>query len=91
MWFWIFMFVFDLSIPCIMILFGQRFLKKPPQNINSFYGYRTTMSMKNMDTWKFAHAYCGKLWKTTGWILLGISIIVPLFVLFKDMENHFSS
>ena len=24
-------------------------------------GYRTSMSMKNKDTWEFAHKYCGKV------------------------------
>ena len=36
--------------------------KYPPKEINGIIGYRTTMSRKNMDTWKFAHDYCGKLW-----------------------------
>ena len=46
-------------------------MKKAPDSINPVFGYRTTMSMKNRDTWEFAHQYCGKLW----WIL-GIMIVV---------------
>lgn len=84
---WCLIFIFDLLVPCILILFGRVFLKKPPQNINSTYGYRTTMSMKNMDTWKFAHAYCGKLWWRAGWITLCISVIVMLSVLSKDIQT----
>ena len=34
--------------------------------------------MKNMDTWKFAHEYCGKLWWKIGWILLVLSIAVQI-------------
>lgn len=41
-------------------------------------GYRTSRSMKNMDTWKFAHEYCGKLWWKIGWIILLPSIIVHI-------------
>lgn len=31
--------------------------------------------MKNDDTWKFAHNYCGKLWWIMGWIILGLSVV----------------
>ena len=34
--------------------------------------------MKNMDTWKFAHEYCGKLWWKLGWIMLIPTIIAQL-------------
>ena len=36
-------------------------MKKAPKEINSVFGYRTSMSMKNKDTWEFAHKYCGKV------------------------------
>ncbi len=32
--------------------------------------------MKNDDTWKFAHNFCGKLWWIMGWIILGVSIVI---------------
>ena len=38
----------------------------------------------NMDTWKFAHAYFGRLWFICGLILLPISAVVMLLVLGKD-------
>ena len=44
--------------------------KHSPKKINSLIGYRTSRSMKNMDTWHFAHHYCGKLWWRIGWIIL---------------------
>lgn len=52
--------------------------KHPPKNINVFMGYRTPRSMKNMDTWKFAHEYSGKLWWKIGWIILLPSIIIHI-------------
>lgn len=55
------MLVFDLLIPVVMIVAGRMMWKHPPKNINEVIGYRTGHSMKNMDTWKFAHNYCGKL------------------------------
>lgn len=66
-------------IPAIMISVGCGFKKCPPKSINHFYGYRTRMSMKNKDTWVFAHKYCGKLWVKWGFAMLiptGIAYIV---------------
>lgn len=63
MGFWIFMTISNLLIPVIMMVFGKIFTEHPPTSINSIYGYRTAMSKKNQDTWDFAHAYCGRLWK----------------------------
>lgn len=54
MGFWIFMLIMDLLIPFTMIGFGKMFLKKAPDQINYVFGYRTSMSMKNQDTWVFA-------------------------------------
>lgn len=66
MWFWWFIFVFDLLIPVLMILSGKAMQNHCPKNINGMIGYRTPRSMKNMDTWKYAHEYCGGLWQKTG-------------------------
>lgn len=59
MLFWIFMLVMNLLIPISMIGFGKLFMKTTPKEINGLFGYRTSMSMKNKDTWIFAHHYCG--------------------------------
>lgn len=82
--FWVFMLVMSLLIPSIMIIFGRLFLKKAPENINTFFGYRTAMSMKNDDTWKFAHKHFGKLWLRYGLIILPISVIPFLCVINKN-------
>jgi len=84
MLFWAFMFMMDLLIPLTMIYFGSRFEKNAPKEINSSFGYRTTMSMKNKETWKFAHEYIGRLWKICGWFLLLISAVIMFSVLGKD-------
>lgn len=81
MGFWIFMFVFDLFVPLSMIGFGHYFKKTAPKEINSTFGYRTAMSMKNRDTWTFAHSFCGKVWWWGGLILAVITIIGMLFVI----------
>ena len=79
--FWWFLFVCNLMIPILMILLGKWMWKHCPESINVVLGYRTKRSMKNMDTWKFAHEYCGKLWWKLGWITLipTIAIQIPFF------------
>ena len=86
MWFWWFMFFCNLLIPVLMIVCGKMMWKHTPKNINGIIGYRTTRSMKNMDTWKFAHDYCGRLWWKIGWIMLIPSIIVQ-FPFFNSDDN----
>ena len=86
MGFWIFMLVMDLLIPFTLIGFGKYFLKTAPKEINTIFGYRTTMSMKNKDTWEFAHKYCGKIWYISGLVMLPASLIIMLVILGKT-EN----
>ena len=86
MGFWIFMVIMDLLIPLVMIGFGKLFLKSAPKEINFVFGYRTRRSMKNKETWEFAHKYIGKLWYVGGLILVPISIIPMLFVIGKSED-----
>ncbi len=78
MGFWIAMFICNLLVPLLMIVFGRIMYKHAPKSINGIYGYRTSMSMKNEDTWKFAHDYCGRLWYKVGLIMLIPSVLVQL-------------
>ena len=78
MGFWLFMLAAVLLVPLVMLGFGTRFLRHPPKRINGVYGYRTTRSMKNQDTWTFAHRTCGRLWRMLGLILLLLSLAVML-------------
>ena len=90
MGFWIFMLVMDLLIPFTMIGFGRYFLKSAPKEINALFGYRTAMSMKNKDTWEYAHKYCGRIWYIAGGIMLPFSVIPMLLVIgeSKDMIGN---
>jgi hypothetical protein len=87
MGFWVFMMFMDLLIPFTMLGFGKYFIKNAPKEINMVFGYRTTRSMRNKDTWKFAHSYCGKLWLKIGVIMLILSVIAMLFVIGKDVND----
>ena len=78
MWFWWFILVCDLLVPFTMLIAGRMMWKHCPKNINGIMGYRTIRSMKNMDTWKFAHAYCGRLWWKLGVIMLIPSVLIHI-------------
>ncbi len=86
MFFWFFMLVVDLFTPILMLGIGWLFMKHPPRDINAFIGYRTSMSMKNEETWLFSHRFCGKLWFWTGLILLAPSVIPLLFFIGKSTD-----
>ena len=82
--FWIYMLVIALLVPSAMIGFGWLFMRRTPKTIQSLFGYRTAMSMKNKDTWEFAHQYCGKLWFRWGLAMLAPSVVPLLFVLHQE-------
>lgn len=86
MGFWIFMMIMDVIIPLTMIVIGCYFIKKAPKKINLAFGYRTTMSMKNKDTWEIAHHYSGLLWRAVGLILLIVTIIAMPFSIGKTED-----
>ena len=76
--FWIFMLIMDLLLPFTMIGFGRYFMKKAPKEINSVFGYRTSMSIKNKDTFEF--------WYVCGMVMLPITVIFMLLVIGKNED-----
>ena len=87
MGFWLFFVAMDLLIPGIMVGIGARFLKHPPKNINALYGYRTARSMKNQETWKFAHETCGKLWVRLGKLSFLPALLAAVLTFGRGIEN----
>jgi len=70
----------------VMIGFGLFFTMAGPKKINYVFGYRTPMSMKNLDTWRFGNMYSGKLMWRTGCILL-IGSLIALFAVMGSDET----
>ena len=68
------LFLCSLIVPLTMLVFGIWMRRRPPKEINGAFGYRTRMSMKNDETWRFAHEKCGKIWTRTGLVLLVVSL-----------------
>jgi uncharacterized membrane protein len=72
-------------IGVIFILAGLIQKRFPPKEINSLYGYRTTLSMKNQQNWDEGNRYsttliikCGWILVITGIIITGLLILVPV-------------
>lgn len=82
---WFMMLGFNLLIPAIMLFSGRFMQKAPPKNINWIIGYRTTMSMKNEDTWAFAHKIAGAFMWKWGWVTLAATAVSMLLVLNRSV------
>ena len=78
-----------LLIPGIMIFFGRTMRDHPPKTINAAYGYRTTMSMMNQDTWDYAQAACAKRWRKWGRVLALITLVVLIVALRRPGGEDF--
>ena len=85
--FYIYMLLTSLLIPVIMLVFGWIFRCQAPKKINVWYGYRTARSMKNEDTWVFAHQHIGRTWLIVGAVMLVISVIPMIAVYGKDVDT----
>ena len=57
----------SITVAIVFISFGFLLVVFPPKNINSIYGYRTSLSMKNQETWNISQKYGG-----FSMILLGV-------------------
>lgn len=84
----IFLLIMNSLIPVMMLIFGILWKNHPPSNINWMYGYRSSMSMKNQETWKFAHMHNAKIWRWSGAIWLVVSIL--LMLLFNNSYEEVS-
>ena len=87
MGFWLFVTMMDLLVPAIMLYFGRRFQKKPPEKINQIYGYRTARSMKNQATWRFAHETCGRLWVRLGKLSFLPALLAAVLTFGRGIET----
>lgn len=87
MGFWIFMFCCTLLIPIIMIIAGNSMRLGKFKTINSIVGYRTRRSMKNQQTWDYAHRECGLLWRRWGSTMLVLTVIAMLLFMGKEVPT----
>ena len=77
------LFLCSLIVPLTMLVFGVWLRRRPPKEIGGVFGYRTRMSMKNDETWRFAHEKCGKIWTWTGVVLLIVTAVLSALLWLK--------
>lgn len=56
-----------------MVLYLRLFL---PKKINSIWGYRTILSMKNQDTWNEAHKYSANAFIVLGFVFVPLQFVL---------------
>lgn len=79
--------IMTMLIPLIMIVCGWLFTHGIPGDRNSLFGYRTAMSTKNDDTWRFAHEYCGRLWLIIGLVLFAVTTVFLVLSMNMDVQT----
>ena len=72
-------------VPVSMLAVGVIFSFFPPKHINDWYGYRTSRSRRDQESWDFAHRYCGHLCLKNSFILLLLSL--SLVVIFSHWSD----
>lgn len=83
---WIFMLILALPIPLIMIGFGKCMLTTGSEAISDWFGYRTKLAMKNINTWSFAQKYYGRLLYKPGYFFLIVILVAMAAVYGKGSE-----
>jgi uncharacterized membrane protein len=53
----------------------------PPKEINSLYGYRTTLSMKSQQNWDEGNRYSTALIIKCGWVLVITGLIITALLM----------
>jgi hypothetical protein len=73
-----------------MVICGMSYTKRGPKKITRLQGYRSKMSMKNRETWDFAHKNLGDLWFKLGAPLLAVTSVVSLLV-FRESTKQITT
>ena len=72
--------------PLFLLIFGVKWKIKTPKNRSSIFSYHTELSVKNDDTWAFAHYHISKLW-----IRIGIITAIGTLVLMIYLKDNYSA
>ncbi|MCF0260570.1 MAG: SdpI family protein [Erysipelotrichaceae bacterium] len=83
---WAGLLFFILLVPFVMMVDGYWMKTNPPKEIHAAAGSRTSLSVKNEDTWMFANTRLGELWMIWGFILFVLTIAAMCFCLGKGLS-----
>ncbi len=80
-----YMLILTAMLSLTMLACGWVFANQPPAK-NPIMGYRTPRSMKNDDTWDYAHRYAGRVWLRTG--VINLLVAGPLIWGLQHRPNY---
>ncbi|MEC5394348.1 SdpI family protein [Bergeyella sp. RCAD1439] len=69
------LFLLPVLVGPIFMVSGLLLLKFPPKKINSLYGYRSKSAMKDLERWRFAQRYAGKVTTWSGLAYTSTSLV----------------
>ncbi len=84
---WLNMLAFTMLVPGFMYWFGRSFEKDNSTQINYIFGYRTKRSMVNIDTWRFAQKFWGRLRQKTALLCAVMSGVAMMLSVGKDSDT----
>ncbi|MES2810010.1 MAG: SdpI family protein [Bacteroidota bacterium] len=72
----------------IFVIAGLIMSRYPPKQINDFYGYRTSSSRKNQETWDEANQYSATYMVKAGFITFVTGIVITAFLATTQIPGH---
>ena len=78
----------SLAVPLALTVVGILWHIRPPkQESSSLLAYRTSLSQRSEETWKFAHRMCARLWLRMG-VVLGVAALAILAIFRQDCQPY---
>jgi uncharacterized membrane protein len=72
--------IVQLLMAVFSLIIGLIFKFFPPKSINSLYGYRTGLSMKNLDTWRRGNEISSDLLIKGSLLIIVVKLICMVFI-----------
>ncbi|MBQ5543102.1 MAG: SdpI family protein [Erysipelotrichales bacterium] len=85
--FWWFILGVAVFVPAVMAGFGLKFFLKAPEEVGFPIGFNTKRSVRNEETWKYAHRTLGKIWTVLGGIMIPVTAAAMYTARGKDMDT----
>lgn len=78
----------SLVVPLALVVVGILWHIRPPKReSSSLLSYRTNLSQRSEETWKFAHRMCARIWLRMG-VILGAVTLAVLVIFNRDCEPY---
>ena len=79
----------SLVVPLALSVVGIVWHIRPPKReSSSLLAYRTNLSQRSEETWRFAHRMCARLWLRMG-VILGVVTLAILIIFGRECQPYF--